>query len=252
MKIKLTIVQLVFMVLLVGDLQGQQKIDAVLTRARLYEPMIAAAATRYGIDAHLLWTIAYLESSFRPNAISYKDGKPCAYGLMQFVPATARRYGLSNPHDPHEAVHAAARYVRDLLERFEGRADLVLAAYNAGQGTVEAFGDGKRLVLANGKVINPNGIRTGGIPPYAETRQYVARGRVVYQKIARKGFFPTVPQSIKARGRVLVETKTEPFVPATKTSIYVLNLGKPDTNHEATTQKNESVKRAESRSFYAN
>ena len=155
------------------------------TRAKVYEPLIAATAERYNVDPHLLWTIAYLESRFRHNAVSYKNGKPCAHGLMQFTGATALRYGLTNPHDPRESIDAAARYVRDLQMRFGPRVDLILAAYNAGEGTVEAFREGRTLVLLNNKIINPRGQRTGGIPPYAETRQYVARGEIIYQELTR-------------------------------------------------------------------
>jgi soluble lytic murein transglycosylase-like protein len=175
-----------------ANAQGTEAVGAaskVRTRASLYEPLIASAAQRHSVDPTLLWTIAYLESRFRQEAISYKDGKPCAYGMMQFTPPTAARYGLKNPHDVREAIDAAARYVRDLQKRFGARGDLILAAYNAGEGTVEAFRDGRRLVLPNNKIINPSGIRTGGIPPYVETRDYVARGKIVYQSISRAGLF---------------------------------------------------------------
>jgi soluble lytic murein transglycosylase-like protein len=155
------------------------------TRARVYEPLIASAAERHNVDPHLLWTIAYLESRFRHDAVSYKNGKPCAYGLMQFTDATALRYGLTNPHDPRESIDAGARYLRDLQTRFGPRVDLILAAYNAGEGTVEAFRGGSSLVLPNNRIINPRGQRTGGIPPYAETRQYVARGEIIYQELTR-------------------------------------------------------------------
>jgi len=155
------------------------------TRARVYEPLIASTAERYNVDPNLLWTIAYLESRFRHNAVSYKNGKPCAYGLMQFTNATALRYGLTNPHDPRESIDAAARYVRDLQMRFGPRVDLILAAYNAGEGTVEAFREGRTLVLPNNKIINPQAQRTGGIPPYPETRQYVASGEIIYQQLTR-------------------------------------------------------------------
>lgn len=162
-----------------------QATDTWRTRARVYEPLIASTAERYNVDPHLLWTIAYLESRFRHNAVSYKNGKPCAYGLMQFTDSTAARYGLTDPHDPSESLDAAARYVRDLQTRFGPRVDLILAAYNAGEGTVEAFRDGRTLVLPDKKIINPRGQRTGGIPPYTETRQYVARGEIIYQELTR-------------------------------------------------------------------
>jgi len=155
------------------------------TRAKLYEPLIASAAERYNVDPNLLWTIAYLESRFRHNAVSYKNGKPCAYGLMQFTASTALRYGLTDPYDARESLDAAARYVRDLQTRFGPRVDLILAAYNAGEGTVKAFRKGRTLVLPNNKIINPKAQRTGGIPPYTETQQYVARGEIIYQELTR-------------------------------------------------------------------
>jgi soluble lytic murein transglycosylase-like protein len=158
-------------------------------RAKIYEPLIASAAQRYNVDPHLLWTIAYLESRFRNDAVSYKNGKPCAYGLMQFTVSTARRYGLINSHDPRKSIDAAARYVRDLQTRFGPRVDMILAAYNAGEGTVEAFRDGKTLVLPNNKIINPRGLRTRGIPPYIETQRYVARGGIIYRELTRAALF---------------------------------------------------------------
>jgi soluble lytic murein transglycosylase-like protein len=159
------------------------------TRAKVYEPLIASIAQRYNVDPPLLWTIAYLESRFRENAVSYKNGKPCAFGMMQFTIATARRYGLTNPYNPKESIDAAARYVRDLQTRFGPHPELILAAYNAGEGTVEAFRDGKTLVLSNNKIINPRGLRTGGIPPYNETRHYVAQGGIIYGKLTRAAIF---------------------------------------------------------------
>jgi hypothetical protein len=92
---------------------------------------------------------------------------------MQFMPETAARYALRDPHDPQTAIDAGARYLRDLLRKFDGRVDLALAAYNAGEGTVEAFRTGRSLRLTSGKVINPAQSITGGIPPYRETQEYV-------------------------------------------------------------------------------
>src|ERR1043165_1083167 len=183
-------VLLTLIVLLSADVFAQEQkrsrtTNTWRTRARVYEPLIASTAERYNVDRNLLWTIAYLETRFRHDAVSYKNGKPCAHGLMQFTGATALRYGLTNPHDPSESIAAAARYVRDLQTRFGPRVDLILAAYNAGEGTVEAFRDGRTLVLPNNKIINPQAQRTGGIPPYTETRQYVARGEVIYQELTR-------------------------------------------------------------------
>jgi hypothetical protein len=195
MKTKTVVAQLMLLLLLVAHVRAQESNEKLEARASLYEPLIAAAAARHKIDPRLLWTIAYLESRFRPTAISYKDGKPCAFGLMQFIGATAARYGLKDPNDAGSALDAAAHYVSDLQQRFGEGGDLILAAYNAGEGTVEAFRDGKSLRLPGGKVINPNGIRTGGVPPYPETRYYVARGRMVYQSLSREGLFLAAERS---------------------------------------------------------
>ena len=158
------------LVMLTLTIKAQQRHDyALQQRAQSLEPYIAESATRHGIDPRILRVMCYLESRFRLNAISPKGAR----GPMQFMPETAARYGLTNPHDPKAAIDAAARYVRDLLRQFDGRIDLVLAAYNAGEGTVEAFQRGRSLRLSNGRVINATRIITGGIPPYRETQNYV-------------------------------------------------------------------------------
>jgi soluble lytic murein transglycosylase-like protein len=138
-------------------------------QSREIEPAIVEASNRYGIDARILRAICFAESRYRVNAISPKG----ALGPMQFMPETAARYGLKNPYDPRAAIDAAARYLRDLLVRFNGRIDLAVAAYNAGEGAVESFRSGKPLVLRTGKVVNARGMVTGGIPPYPETQAYV-------------------------------------------------------------------------------
>ncbi len=145
-------------------------------RARKLEPLIVKSAKRYGLDPRVLRIICFLESRFRIDAVSPKSAR----GPMQFIPETAKRFGLTNPHDPHEAFDAAARYIRFLLRKFSGRIDLALAAYNAGEGAVESFQTGKPLVLASGKVVNPHGLITGGIPPYRETREYVKSAIALY------------------------------------------------------------------------
>ncbi|MCC7170221.1 MAG: lytic transglycosylase domain-containing protein [Planctomycetes bacterium] len=178
-----------------GDANGDASLRA---RAARYEPMIAAAARRHGVDPRVLWTIAYLETRFRPTLVSPAN----AAGLMQFIPATARRFGLANRFDPAASIDAAARYVRFLSRQFDGRLDLILAGYNAGEGAVAAFRDGRSLRLPNGRVINPRAIRTGGVPPYRETRGYVRSGREVFLSLARARAFDlpytdaprTVPQ----------------------------------------------------------
>ena len=115
---------------------------------RFHQP-IARAALRWNVPMNLLAAQLYAESGFNPFARSPAG----AQGIAQFMPGTARSYGLRNPFDPEQAIDAQAHLMSDLLRRFKTYA-LALAAYNAGPGAVERF---------------------GGVPPYAETRAYVAK-----------------------------------------------------------------------------
>jgi len=109
------------------------------------------AGTRNGIDPLLLYSIMHQESSFKSHAISPKGAR----GLMQLMPGTAIRFGVTNIFDPKQNIEGGARYVRFLLDRFDGDVNLTLAGYNAGEGAVEKYG--------------------WRIPPYAETQEYVRR-----------------------------------------------------------------------------
>ena len=117
--------------------------------ARPYSAAIAKAAADAGIDPALLSAVAWSESGFRADARSGAG----AVGLMQLMPATAAGLGV-DPLDPAQALSGGARYLRAQLDRFGGRADLALAAYNAGPTAVR---------------------RHGGVPPYPETQAYVGR-----------------------------------------------------------------------------
>jgi soluble lytic murein transglycosylase-like protein len=118
--------------------------------AGAYADLIEEAALRYGLDPALLTAMAQTESAFNPAAVSPKG----AAGLLQLMPATAERFGVRDVFDVPQNVEGAAKYLKWLLERFEGRTELALAGYNAGEGTVDRY---------------------QGIPPYRETRDYVAR-----------------------------------------------------------------------------
>jgi soluble lytic murein transglycosylase-like protein len=104
---------------------------------------------RWSVSAALLSAQLYAESNFNPFAISGAGAR----GIAQFMPGTARSYGLADPFDPAESIDAQAHLMRDLLRRFAS-VSLALAAYNAGPGAVE---------------------RCGCVPPYRETQAYVAR-----------------------------------------------------------------------------
>lgn len=152
--------------------RSNSDISAALSRAVRYHPAIRAAAMRNSVDPRLLWTIGYLETRFQPRCVSPKGAR----GMMQFIPATGRRYGLftrRDLHDPLRSIDAAARYVRDLDIMFGGRIDLVLAGYNAGENAV----------------INSR----YRVPPYRETRSYVARGLSVFKRISEVDILASRP-----------------------------------------------------------
>jgi soluble lytic murein transglycosylase-like protein len=112
--------------------------------------MVRRLAPEYRLNPNLVLAVIEVESNFNPQAQSPKN----AQGLMQLIPATAERFGVRNVWDPEQNVRGGMAYLRWLMRYFDGDLELVLAAYNAGEGAVE---------------------RHGGIPPYAETEGYVRR-----------------------------------------------------------------------------
>jgi soluble lytic murein transglycosylase-like protein len=114
------------------------------------QQQIEQAAVEQGVAAGLLRAVAHAESGFQPCAMSPKG----AQGLMQIMPATARDLGLVDPWDPQQSLAAGAKYLRQLLDRYDGDVRLALGAYNAGPARVD---------------------RTGGVPPILETQDYVRR-----------------------------------------------------------------------------
>jgi soluble lytic murein transglycosylase-like protein len=114
------------------------------------EPWIEKASTQHGVEAALIRSVIAAESNFDAQAVSRKN----AMGLMQLMPATARRYSLLDPYDPAENINAGTRYLKYLLERYRHDIFLALAAYNAGPEKVDAY---------------------RSVPPYPETQDYVLR-----------------------------------------------------------------------------
>ena len=113
--------------------------------------LIRESGARHGVDPYLIFLVMEQESHFNTRAVSHKGAR----GLMQLMPATARRFGVRNVHDAAQNIEGGTRYLKELIGRFDGRVDLVLAGYNAGEGAVMRYG--------------------GRVPPYAETRNYVKR-----------------------------------------------------------------------------
>jgi hypothetical protein len=128
-----------------------KSLDGFSTGDANVDAYIVDSGTRNGVDPVLLYAIMHRESSFKRFALSPKGAR----GLMQLMPGTAVRFGVSNIFDPRQNIEGGARYVRFLLERFDGDVRLALAGYNAGEGAVMKYGN--------------------HVPPYSETQEYVRR-----------------------------------------------------------------------------
>jgi Zn-finger nucleic acid-binding protein len=129
--------------------------------------LIRQSGARYGVDPYLIFCVMEQESHFNTRALSPKGAR----GLMQLMPGTSARLGVRRPSDPAQNIAGGTRYLRQLLEQFNGRIDLVLASYNAGEGAVMKFG--------------------GRVPPYRETRDYVKRISYRYRRTKSVAAAPT-------------------------------------------------------------
>ena len=138
---------------------GQRYDARLLARSSQYDPIIENAAAAQALEPNLLRAVIVVESGFNSRALSPKG----AVGLMQLMPATAHRFGISNLYDPGQNVAAGARYLKFLMTRFGNNVRLALAAYNAGEDAVQRSG--------------------GQIPPFSETQAYVPRVLGIYQKL---------------------------------------------------------------------
>lgn len=123
---------------------------------------VAAAAREFGVEEAIVRAVMHAESAFNPNAIS----RAGAQGLMQLMPATAERFGVTDAFDPAQNIRGGVRYLAWLLKRFNGDLTLAAAGYNAGEGAVD---------------------RHGGVPPYRETQTYVQRVGVLAERYRSHG-----------------------------------------------------------------
>lgn len=127
-----------------------------------FDHIIKQAAQQHGVSEGLIKAVMHTESGFNVNARSPVG----AQGLMQLMPATARRFNVSNAYDPQQNINAGAKYLAWLLKRFNGNTALVLAGYNAGEGNVKKY---------------------GGVPPFRETQDYVRRVTSRYNNLYAGG-----------------------------------------------------------------
>jgi soluble lytic murein transglycosylase len=144
---------------------GNGSTPASSTGSSVYEEVIRTIATRHSMDADLVRAVIRAESDFNSNARSHKG----AMGLMQLMPETARLHNVVDAYDPVDNVEGGVRHLKMLLERYQGNVQLSLAAYNAGSGAVE---------------------KHGGVPPFAETREYVRRVLRFYDNYRGTGLQP--------------------------------------------------------------
>lgn len=143
-------------------------------------PALTAAAVEFGIDPLLLHAVAHVESRHNPRAVSPAGAR----GVMQVMPATARRFGVVDPEqtllDVRVNLRASAAYLQQLQERYGDDLRLILAAYNAGEGAVSTY---------------------GGVPPFAETQAYVRSVLTVYRRLGESFAVTATGQLVERGGR---------------------------------------------------
>ena len=177
------------------SLKGFTTGDAVI------DSYIVASSRKYGIDPLLIYSQMHQESAFRKRARSHKG----ASGLMQLMPATARRFGVTRIYDPKQNIDAGVRYMRWLLNKFNGDVVLALAGYNAGEGAVMKYG--------------------WQVPPYRETREYVRRITKRYNQISNP-LYAGAPKKITKKQ--VAKLKTEKPKPLKIYESQVTTVRLPD------------------------
>ena len=139
--------------------------------------IIMHAGERYGVDPRFIHAVIWQESKYKPRARSYVG----AQGLMQLMPATARRFGCADANDPAANIDTGTKYLRWLLERFHGNVSLALAGYNAGEGAVDKY---------------------NGVPPFNETQNYV---RIITGRYGKTYHPLLTPEQARVEFRLMPE-----------------------------------------------
>ncbi|CAN5777456.1 lytic transglycosylase domain-containing protein [soil metagenome] len=161
-------------------------------RAEEFEPLVIQHSSAHGVRADLVRAVIQAESAFNPRALSHKG----AMGLMQLMPATAAELGVTNPYDPDQNIRGGVTYLKTLLVKYSQNEELALAAYNAGPGAVQKY---------------------GAVPPYRETRDYIAR--IKHTADVRPAAAKTLFRKVDVvDGRQVTTFSTRPIAEATRVS----------------------------------
>ncbi len=139
--------------------------EPVTARTNNYDHIIRKKSGKYNVEPAIIKAVITAESNWDPSALSKKG----AIGLMQLMPATAKDMKITDPYDPEENIEAGTRYLRYLLDRFDGDLDLALAGYNAGPSRVE---------------------KAGGIPSILETKMYIKSVKSFYENLSKNTLKP--------------------------------------------------------------
>ena len=171
-----------------------------------FDSLIRKHSQTYAVDFSLVKAMIRQESNFKVKAVSSAN----AQGLMQMIPATAKRFGVTDVYSPDQNIRGGTKYIKWLLDRYDGNLDFALAAYNAGEGKVDRY---------------------QGIPPYRETRHYVKRVKRFYHEYQNQA---GNPRSVYSRNRIskqdvaaiadsLKSIFKDTNTPAKKTTTFVAN-----------------------------
>lgn len=186
-----------------------KSLDGFTTGDARIDSFIVEAAVRNGVDPVLIYAIMHQESSFKRGAISPKGAR----GLMQLMPGTAARFGVKDIFDPRQNIEGGTRYMRFLLDAFDGDVALALAGYNAGEGAVMKYG--RR------------------VPPYRETQEYVRR-------IGARYALMRDPETARNARRIspaqVASVQSEPTVPLSIYERQVFAVKLPDGRLQLVTQ----------------
>jgi len=186
-----------------------RSLDGFTTGDPRIDSYIVESGVRHGVDPVLIYALMHQESAFKRGAISYKGAR----GLMQLMPGTAARFGVTNIFDPRQNIEGGTRYLRFLLNAFDGDIPLTLAGYNAGEGAVLKYG--RR------------------IPPYRETQEYVRR---ITQRYALMRDPETARRARTATPTEVAAVQAQPAVPLNIYERNVFAVRLPDGRLQLVTQ----------------